>query len=242
MFEVELKSLPSQAAIDKIRNNPGRFHLNSTETQLNHYFSGELKISLEVGVEDIASRLGDFLSAVDFVKLFNFLVRAGGRPDAKQSVRTRHTSFLSPDKSLLIIKVSINDTTSENGTIREEVEVEVDLSLDKLDAILLAEGLTVKSKWRRHRDTYDFEGVTLCLDFNAGYGNLLEVELLVHSKKHVFAAKERLHEVLNFLGCKELDSDHLEKMFSEYNQNWALFYDSGKTFSDFPEYKHLVEV
>jgi len=56
---------------------------------------------------------------------------------------------------ILVLKASIDDTTSSNGISRIEFEaVMTDLSLAQLDQLLLDAGFTYQAKWSRERKAY----------------------------------------------------------------------------------------
>ena len=75
---------------------------------------------------------------------------------------------------MLVIKASVDDTTSSNGTARLEFESEVKMTLDELDKILLDSGFTYQAKWSRERQDFKYKGLNVSIDKNAGYGFLAE--------------------------------------------------------------------
>jgi len=52
---------------------------------------------------------------------------------------------------ILVIKASVDDTTSSNGTARLEWESKVGLSIEELDALVLKSGFQYQAKWSRER-------------------------------------------------------------------------------------------
>lgn len=232
MFEVEVKSIPTKNIIKQIQDHPESILVGSSK-QLNHYFSGILHLDVLDVLSPVTARserdnLKTLLTDPSLTKL---------------SVRTRYDdSENTPNDSQLIIKASINDTSSENGTIRREEQITVYLSIQALDLILQENGLTVQSKWRRSRETYLYKDVTICVDFDAGYGDVVEVEKLVSTKEATAQARKRCLEILTEFGLTELDQDHLENnMFPAYSADWNKFYSTNTTFLDYPEYAHLLQ-
>jgi adenylate cyclase class IV len=144
------------------------------------------------------------------------------------SVRTRQLNQL----ILLIVKASIDDTTSANGISRLEFEAETpSLTLDELDACVLAAGYTYQAKWSRQREQYQLDDVTVCLDKNAGYGYLAEFEIVVQDAAHVDTAKAKITTLMAKLHAAELPQDRLERMFAHYNLHWCDYYGTDKVFT-----------
>ena len=106
------------------------------------------------------------------------------------SVRTRGT----PTQTIIVVKATVNDESSSNGTARIEWEVDLaPMSLEDMDEKVIRAGFDYQAKWSREREGYIFQApnkgimhsrftdpqisteyntttsVTLCLDKNAGY-------------------------------------------------------------------------
>ena len=128
-YEIEIKSLLGNKAgadqlIAKMRSDP-TFKPLGAHKQLNHYFvGGDLK-TLKDNLPD--------LKIPEHAKDF--------------SVRTRGAD----GKVLLVIKATVDDTTSSNGTARLEFESEANMPLDELDKIVLNSGFKYQAKWSRER-------------------------------------------------------------------------------------------
>ncbi|MCK5491413.1 MAG: hypothetical protein KAI67_06270, partial [Candidatus Pacebacteria bacterium] len=144
----------------------------------------------------------------------------------KHSIRTRKLD----DTIILVVKASIDDTTSSNGISRMEFESEVDMSLDELDKILLDCGFSYQAKWSREREEYESKGMNICIDKNAGYGYLPEFEKVVENVDALEEIKGSLRDVMQKLEVEELQQDRLERMFAHYNKNWSDYYGTDKIF------------
>jgi predicted adenylyl cyclase CyaB len=143
------------------------------------------------------------------------------------SVRTR-------DKDgtvLLVVKASVDDTTSSNGVTRMEFEERVPLTLDELDQTLLDAGFTYQAKWSREREEYLCRGVAVTLDKNAGYGWLAEFEKIVQDESQLDAARQEVRALMEQCGVQELQQDRLERMFAFYNAHWGEYYGTEKVFT-----------
>jgi predicted adenylyl cyclase CyaB len=219
-YEIEIKSLigDKQAAIDladKMRSLDSNFVARGHNSQLNHYF---IKGNLQM----LREKLGEHLPSGKQTELAELVTQA-----KDFSVRTRRADNL----VLFVIKATVDDTTSSNGTARIEYEAEVKIPLDILDHILLECGFEYQAKWSRERDEYSYKGFNVTIDKNAGYGFLAEFEAIVDDPNRADAVKTQIRQVMQELGVKELAQERLERMFKYYNEHWQDYYGTDKTFS-----------
>lgn len=147
----------------------------------------------------------------------NFYYVARGNLD----LRIRRTE----DKSLLILKKGwMHDED------REELEVECDRDdFDKLDEILTSLGYEYDTKWYRKRVEYKYKDFSITIDFNAGYGYVTEIELVVDEGKE----KESLEKILKFakeLGIEPTPKETFDKMYEYYKKQWQKYYDTKEVF------------
>ncbi len=236
-FEIELKSLlgtqeNATSFLNKLKNADHNLKLISKNSQLNHYFIGGDINRLSVFIHQYL----DEFEAQDFHHLVN--------EGSNFSVRTRQLD----NQVILVIKASVDQTTSSNGTARIEFEKKFEnMSLNDLDQLLLDTDFAYQAKWSRAREEYEFhlphdfkseikllenpKSVTVCLDKNAGYGYLTEFELVLQDVSEAESGKAFLRDLIKFLDVKELAQDRLERMFAYYNANWADYYGTEKTFN-----------
>ena len=180
--------------------------------QLNHYFEGRGDAKAVAKVFEDEKDRRDFLDLTKKAKDF--------------SLRTREAD----GKVLLVLKATIDDTTSANGTARREFERPVNLSLAKLDEAILGAGFSYQAKWSRERTDYAFSGVNVTIDKNAGYGYLAEFEIIASDPSHADGAKATLREIIKSVGLEELNQERLARMFAHYNAHWPEYYGTEKTF------------
>ena len=184
-------------------------------SQLNHYFIGGDLMVVYVSLEDI---LSDEKKAS-----FKNLIETG----SSFSIRTRQMN----DQIIFVVKASIDETTSENGISRIEFEETLDMNLQEIDEILLGAGFEYQAKWSRDRVEYEVDDVTICLDKNAGYGYLVEFEMVVDDPNMQEAVKEKLYGLMSVLEVEELDQERLARMFAHYNENWSDYYGTDNVFT-----------
>jgi adenylate cyclase class IV len=219
-YEIEIKSLlgskdQAEALVAAMKQTDPNLQILGAHRQLNHYFSGpsleRLVIALQPYLSDGQQKQLDHI--LEHVKDF--------------SVRTRDAD----GKVLFVLKASIDDTTSSNGTARLEFESVMPMSLDELDKLILDAGFSYQAKWSRERQEFKYKDVTVDLDKNAGYGYLAEFELVLDDPAKANAGKEQLRQLMTELGVSELPQDRLARMFDYYNANWPDYYGTEKIFN-----------
>jgi len=219
-YEVEVKSLlgtPSRAqSIRKaIKKIDPKSKLLSKNKQLNHYFiDGDLKKLARASADDLPAEAANRLSDI-----------AKNATDA--SVRTRDKD----GEVFLVVKASVDETTSSNGIARLEFEEPVNLSLEELDELVLKAGYKYQAKWSREREEYRLKGTNITLDRNAGYGWLAEFERIVDAKSAIKKARKDIDALMEKLGVEELPQERLSRMFDFYNKNWPDYYGTDKIFT-----------
>jgi len=218
-YEVEIKSLlGSPERAEEVRQAMKKADpsckLLSKNKQLNHYFEGGT-------IQELALAVSSHLSQDARAKLADVAARA-----KSFSVRTRDKD----GEVLIVVKASVDDTTSENGIARIEFEETVPLSLAELDGLVVSAGFTYQAKWSREREEYLCKGVNVTLDKNAGYGWLAEFERVVDDPEKLVAARDEIRALLAELGVEELPQDRLERMFAFYNAHWQEYYGTDKIF------------
>jgi len=219
-YEVEVKSLlgsseRAQNIRKAIKKIDAKVKLISRNKQLNHYFTdGDLK--------KLARNAADYLPADAANRLSDIVKKA-----SDVSVRTRDKD----GEVLLVVKASVDDTTSANGIARLEFEEQVNMSLEELDELVQKSGYKYQAKWSREREEYKCKGTNITLDRNAGYGWLAEFERIVDDKSAISKAREDIDELMKKLGVEELQQARLARMFDFYNKNWPDYYGTDKIFT-----------
>lgn len=218
-FEIEVKSLLGEKErADALRQRMQELDPEcacvSTNKQLNHYFEGGHIERLYAGVQEL-------LTKEQRDKLHALVTRG-----STFSVRTRQRD----EEVLLVVKASIDEGTSENTVKRMEFEEPLAMSLDELDALVQEAGYTYQAKWSREREEYTYKGANVCLDLNAGYGYLAEVEKIVSDESLADQVRTEIDELMAELELEELEQDRLARMFDFYNQNWPEYYGTTKVF------------
>ncbi|MEK7612972.1 MAG: CYTH domain-containing protein [Patescibacteria group bacterium] len=220
-YEVEIKSLlgsaeNAQSLRERMKIIDPHFALTSRNRQLNHYFTGigtlgGIYLAFESYFSEQAKKQLRYLKA----HANNFSLRTRGKDE----------------EMLLVIKASIDSTSSQNGITRIEFEEKINLPLEEIDEILLSIGFEYQAKWSREREEYVCKGVSVCLDRNAGYGWLAEFEKMVGSEHELENARSEVRALMDLCGVQELQQDRLERMFAFYNAHWPEYYGTEKVFT-----------
>jgi len=218
-FEIEVKSLLGEESkakelLEKMTANDPNLTKSGSNRQLNHYFEGG-------DMEKLVSNVSSHLSPDQLQKLQQIIEKG-----TNFSVRTRQKN----EEVLLVVKASVDEGTSANTVSRLEFEEKIDLTFDALDHLLEEADFKYQAKWSRERDEYQYKGLTICLDKNAGYGYLAEFEKVITDEAALAVARAEIDTVMKELGVDELPQDRLERMFSHYNQNWPDYYGTDKVF------------
>lgn len=220
-YEIEIKVLlgneeKKDIFMKKVQDTFPELEHKYSERQKNHYFEwGNLLHLFGIFREYISQEEA------------NSLHKLSG--EAKSfSVRTRGT----PTQTIIVVKATVNDESSSNGTARIEWEVDLaPMSLEDMDKLVLSAGFSYQAKWSREREWYSLNATTvLCLDKNAGYGYLAEFERVIDNASLVDSTRMELLGMIESLGYAELDQARLARMFDFYNKNWSEYYGTENVF------------
>lgn len=217
-YEVEIKSLlgdEESAVALRSKILSSGFALSSKNKQLNHYFVGS-------DLDKLYQKAAVHFSEQVRIKFQDILKRS-----KECSIRTRDKD----GQVFLVVKTSVDDATSANGVTRMEFEEPVPLTLEQLDDLLVASGFEYQAKWSREREEYTGQGISVCLDKNAGYGWLAEFEKIVHDESELEPTRRELRDLMHRWGVGELAQSRLERMFSFYNAHWPEYYGTDKIFT-----------
>lgn len=218
-YEIEIKSLLGEkkyadALKQKMCELDKSCVCTTSHSQRNHYFVGG-------NLSDLFEKT-KHLFTDDIKKKFQHIAEKG----KDFSVRTRQKD----DTVLLVVKASVDEGTSANAISRLEFEEPVATTLDALDALVCNAGFVYQAKWSREREEYDYKGINVCIDKNAGYGYLAEFEKVVDDEHTLADVRTELDALMRELGVTELSQDRLERMFAHYNTHWKEYYGTDKTF------------
>ena len=184
-------------------------------SQLNHYFVwGDLK-KLQ---ENIDTQLSN--EQKDELKMLISKAKSF-------SARTRKSN----EDVIFVLKTSVDETNSINGTGRLEFEVTVPMSIDELDWVFLDSWFEYETKWSRERVEYNFWEYTLCIDENSGYWFLAEIERVVPDGEDIDVIKSSIRDLITELWFEELSQDRVNRMYEHYIHVWPHYYGTKNWFN-----------
>ena len=187
-------------------------HKNS---QLNHYFTWW-------DLDALKNNIDSYLDVQQKEELKTLISKA-----KSFSARTRKSN----DSVIFVLKASVDETNSINGTGRLEFEVTVPLSIDELDKVFLDSWFSYETKWSRDRVEYNFWDYTLCVDENSGYGFLAEIERVVPDGEDIESIKSNIRALIEELWFEELSQDRVNRMYEHYIHVWPHYYGTKNWFN-----------
>jgi predicted adenylyl cyclase CyaB len=218
-YEVEIKSLlqtkeNAQKLRDKLAGQG--IQLTNKYSQINHYFLNDGDFG------KLEEKLLPLFDEEKKTKLKKIL-----KEGKEHSIRTREMN----GEVFLVMKASVDDTTSSNGILRMEFEEKVNISIDELDKIMEESGFEYQAKWSRDREEYHKDDFYITIDCNAGYGYLSEFEIQTEEQEKLPKAKQKILDFMQELDLEELSQERLERMFKFYNENWRDYYGTENVFN-----------
>ena len=103
---------------------------------------------------------------------------------------------------------------------REEIEIHTERNNFKsLLSLFQTLGYKIDIKWIRDRRQYQWEDITICLDYTKGYGYILELEILTSEDRKKDTLK-KLRSKLKELKIEETPKEEFKKAYNEYKENW----------------------
>ncbi len=219
-IEIEVKILlqdKKNAAefLEALKKN-GEVTVYEESSQLNHYFRFWK-------LEQLKTKVIQHLSEDDVKKLESVTELAKWF-----SVRTRKLN----DRVILVVKATLNENEdSVNGTGRIEFEADVELSIDKLDAIILNSWFEYETKYSRDRVEYRYKNFNVTIDKNSGYWYLAELERVVEDEKDLEKITGEIRDEIKLLWFEELSQERVGRMYKHYINVWPHYYGTNNWFN-----------
>ncbi|MCK5608822.1 CYTH domain-containing protein [Candidatus Pacearchaeota archaeon] len=137
----------------------------------------------------------------------------------------QETSYFDCEQDLRIQK---NDFTSKvwlkQGQIHDEQREETEIHFKKenfedLEKLFTQLGYSTEIKWFRKRHEFEWENITVCIDYTKGYGHIIELEKLCEEKDQN-QELENLKEKLKTLNIELTPKEKFKEKFEHYKNNW----------------------
>lgn len=131
--------------------------------------------------------------------------------DCDEDLRIQRNNFFA---KIWMKKGKIHDDS------REEIEIRFERSeFEKLEKLFLSLGYNVEIKWFRKRFEFDWDDITVCLDFTKGYGYIIELEKMC-TEDEKESVLENLKQKLKSLDVETTPKEEFDKKFRYYQENW----------------------
>lgn len=131
--------------------------------------------------------------------------------DEKGDIRIQKNNFFS---KIWVKKGKLHDEQ------REETEVKFNKDdFEKLEQAMSVLGFTVKIKWFRNRNTFNWEGVAVMVDYTKGYGYIIELEKM-SDEQNKDKDLQILKEKFKSLGIPLTPREEFDKKYAQYRENW----------------------
>ena len=103
---------------------------------------------------------------------------------------------------------------------REELEIKFDRdNFEVLERLFLTLGYSVSIKWFRRRHTFEWQCISVMLDYTKGYGYIIELEKM-SSEEGKAEALKLLKEKLQELNIPLTFKEEFEVKYKYYKENW----------------------
>ena len=131
--------------------------------------------------------------------------------DTKEDLRIQRNKFFS---KIWLKKGKMHDEHREEIEIRTGRE-----AFPHLEKLFLTLGNNVKIKWFRTRHEFEWDGVTICIDYTKGYGYIIECEKMSTEAERA-AALEELKKKFEELKIQITPKEEFDRRFKYYEQHW----------------------
>ncbi len=172
-------------------------------------------------MNNIEVEVRSFISPEKYLELLSFFHREG----TFLSEDEQETYYFDAQQDL---RIQRNNTHSKiwlkKGKLHDEHREEIEITFDKdkfelLENLFLTLGYTTNIKWFRKRHTFDWQGITVMLDYTKGYGYIIELEKM-SSEQEKEQALALLKEKLQLLNIPLTSKEEFELKYKHYKENW----------------------
>ena len=172
-------------------------------------------------MENIEVEIRSFITKEKYEHLLGFLAEEGKLVGEDY----QETYYFDSDEDLRIQKNNFySKIWLKKGKIHDDHREEIEVRLEKdrfpeLERLFLALGYGVQIKWFRTRHTFDWQDVSVMVDYTKGYGYIIEIE-----KMSTEGGKARTLETLkgkmNALGIVLTPKEDFDSRYKHYKENW----------------------
>ena len=170
---------------------------------------------------NIEVEIRSFISVEQYNSLQHLFAREGKFLEEDE----QETQYLQTSED---IRIQQNKSSAKiiikQGKVHDESREETEIicpaaEFKKLEKLFSALNIPARIKWSRTRHKYEWQGITICLDYTKGYGYILELEKMTSpelKEETIILLKEKL----GVLGIPLTPREEFEQKFKHYEQNW----------------------
>ncbi len=112
----------------------------------------------------------------------------------------------------------------KSGNVHDEFMEEIEIhtnrdNFENMEKFLNKLGHTVKIKWLRLRNQFNWNGIKVCLDHTKGYGYIIELEKMSTEEDKEKTLKE-LNEKFLELNIAQTSKEMFKEKYNYYKENW----------------------
>lgn len=123
-------------------------------------------------------------------------------------------------ESKIWMKTGVGKEYDINDGAREETEIQIQKEdFDKFMKIFNTLGLDTEIKWLRKRNQFNWNGISVCVDYTKGYGYILELEKMGNEENKEVILEE-LKNKLREIGIRETPKEIFTQKYCYYKNNW----------------------
>ncbi len=171
--------------------------------------------------ENIEVEIKAILSKERYEELLEFF-----KQNAKFVKEDFQETFYFDENSNLRIQRSNNEAKlwHKSGNVHDEFMEEIEIpakreNFENMEKFLNKLGHSVKIKWLRKRNEFDWDGIKVCIDYTKGYAYIIELEKMSDEENKQKTLNE-LKEKLNELNIPLTPKEEFNEKYNSYKENW----------------------
>ncbi len=112
----------------------------------------------------------------------------------------------------------------KSGNVHDEFMEEIEIhakreDFENMEKFLNKLGHSVKIKWLRKRNQFNWNGIKVCIDYTNGYGYILELEKISNEENKEIALEE-LNQKFSELNIEKTPKEIFNEKYNYYKNNW----------------------
>lgn len=171
--------------------------------------------------ENIEVEIQNFISEEKYIELIRFFERNA------EFVKTdfQETFYFDENSNLRIQRNNKGAKLwHKSGNVHDEFMEEIEINsnrdeFEKMEKFLNKLGHTVKIKWLRLRNQFNWNGIKVCLDHTKGYGYIIELEKM-SSEENKEKNLDELKQKLSELNIEQTPKEVFTEKYNYYKENW----------------------